>query len=319
MLLGSTVLGVGLAAIGLAREVWHLYLFYAAAIGFGSSAVGYISMVKMFSMRAGARLGLAIGLFNLGQGVGSLFIGPFLQFLIDSGGWRVAAVALGLVAFLALAPLVAFGAPTRTENRAVAPTHHGASLRGIWRQPAFWLMMVANTGIGYLMLLPTHHVGHLVHVGVPPMLAATIGGLMGACIGLGALLGGWANDRIGAGRLGLIASSVLAIGVLSLILSSPATIWLTAAYILAGGMGRGMIAVYATTFQARAFAGPALGRVSGFLELGFGVGAFTGPYLTGLSYDLTGSYLPGLATAIIAGFLAATCILLARASLRPKG
>jgi MFS family permease len=100
-------------------------------------------------------------------------------------------------------------------------------------------------------------------------------------------------------------------------MSSPGAILLWIAYVLAGGIGRGMLGVNTAAFQARAFAGPALGRATGVLELGFGVGAFAGPYLTGLSYDRTGSYVSGLATAILAGIVTAGSILIARRQLRP--
>jgi MFS family permease len=148
-------------------------------------------------------------------------------------------------------------------------------------------------------------VAHLGLVGLPNVVAATAGGLMGACIGVGALLGGWAIDRWGAGRLGLVGALLLATGVAALISTAPASFWLAAIYVLAGGIGRGIIGVNLATVQARAFAGPALGRVSGLLDLGFGFGAFAGPYLTALSRDLTGSYNAGLATALLAGLLAA--------------
>jgi hypothetical protein len=81
-------------------------------------------------------------------------------------------------------------------------------------------------------------------------------------------------------------------------------------------MGRGVIGVNVAAFQARTFAGPSLGRVSGLLDLGFGVGAFGGPYLVALSRDLTGSYVPGLATALVAASIGAACPLIADAVLR---
>jgi hypothetical protein len=66
------------------------------------------------------------------------------------------------------------------------------------------------------------------------------------------------------------------------------------------------------SFQARTFAGASLGRVSGLLDLGFGVGASLGPMLTALSYEHTGGYGLGLATAVVAGFAAAGAVLGAR-------
>jgi MFS family permease len=173
-------------------------------------------------------------------------------------------------------------------------------------------VFAVNSSLGYLLLLPAHHVAHLNLVGLPSLLAATTGGLFGACIGLSALLGGWAIDRWGPGRLDLPAAALMAVGVLALIFASLEWVWLAAVYILAGGLGRGALGVSAAVLQARIFAGPHLGKITGLLDLGFGAGAFAGPYLAALSRDLTGSYGYGLATAILAGFVAAGGARLAR-------
>ena len=310
MLFGTLVLGIGLAGVGLARDLWQVYALYAVAIGLGSPAVGFVPMLKLLSLRASSRLGWALGLFNVGQGVGALISSPALQIIVDGFDWRAGFGTLGMAALLVLLPLVLCGAPGRAEN----PTVHRAAPTGpptrLWQQRTFWLMVLGNATVGYLLLLPAHQVAHLVLVGLPNVVAATAGGLMGACIGVGALLGGWAIDRWGAGRLGLAGALLLAIGVAALISTVPASFWLAAIYVLAGGIGRGIIGVNLATVQARAFAGPALGRVSGLLDLGFGFGAFAGPYLTALSRDLTGSYNAGLATALLAGLLAAVCTLI---------
>ena len=166
-----------------------------------------------------------------------------------------------------------------------------------------------------MMLLPAHQVAHLLLVGLPDQLAATAGGLFGACIGLGALAGGWAIDRWGAGRLGLLGGVLLGAGIVGLLASGPAALAMVACYVVAGGLGRGVLGVNAATFQARAFAGPSFGRVAGLLDLGFGVGAFAGPYLVALSRDLTGSYGPGLATTLLAAVTVAVGPLLAAATL----
>jgi MFS family permease len=169
-----------------------------------------------------------------------------------------------------------------------------------------------------MMRLPAHQVAHLMLVGLPAGLAARAGGLFGAFIGLGALAGGWAIDRWGPGRLGVVGTVLLCLGMLGLLGSGPdpAALALVAVYILAGGIGRGFIGVNLTAFHARAFAGPALGRVAGLLDLGFGFGAFAGPYLVALSRDLTGSYAPGLATVLLAATVAGVCPLIAGATLR---
>lgn len=312
MLGGAALLAAALAALGLARELWQVYLLYAVGVGAGSASVGYVPMIKALSMRAGPRLGLGIGLFNSGQGIGALVATPAVQLIVDAGGWRLGFVVLGGIVLLGLVPFALAGAPGRVENRLLASGSPAAAESRLWRRPVFWPMLVANAAVGYLLLLPTHQVAHLAHTGLPNVLAATVGGLMGACIGLGAVLGGWWADHRGLDRLGWAGAALFGLGVFALLGSGPSALWLAAVYVLAAGLGRGLLGINHATIQARAFAGPSLGRSLGVLDLGFGVGAFAGPYLTGLSYDLTASYVPGLATAILAGVVAAGSVQVAR-------
>jgi MFS family permease len=317
MLLGTTMLSVGLCLVALVTELWQLYLLYGVAVGVGSSPVGFLAMLKLLSLRAGSRFGLAVGLFNVGQGVGSLVS---VQALVEREGWRPGFVALGIAAVVMLLPLTLVAAPDRSASRGAAAESQVAGMRGLWRLPAFWITMVSNATMGYLMLLPAHQVAHLMLVGLPDGLSAAAGGLFGACIGLGALAGGWMMDRQGPGRLGMIGAGLLCLGLVGLIFGGPGPVLgLVAVYVLAGGIGRGFLGVHVTAFQARTFAGPALGRVTGLLDLGFGFGAFAGPYIVALSRDVTGSYGPGLATALIVSILAGLCPILAGATLRSNG
>ena len=311
ILTGSVILAAGLALIGLTTEIWQIYVLYAIAVGIGGNAVGYIAMLKLLSLRAGSRLGTAIGVFNVGQGVGSLLGAPIIQFTVDQASWRAGFFVLGAAALLALFPLAFVSAPGRAESRGESTHGRTVGLRVLIRQPVFWLVLLCNSAIGYLLLLPAHQVAHLMGVGLPDLLAASAGGLFGAFIGLGALAGGWAIDHWGTGRLGVVGGALLGLGILALLASSPALAGLAVVYAVAGGLGRGAIGVNIAAFQARTFAGPALGRVAGLLDLGFGVGAFAGPYLVALSRDLTGSYVPGLATTLVAIIFAASCPLVA--------
>lgn len=320
MLLGAVSLGAGLLAVGLVSELWQLYLAYGAAVSLGSAAVGFVPMLKMLTLRTRQRVGWGIGLFNAGQGVGALVSSPLLQLIVDNAGWPAGFGALGVAALAGLVPLVLVGAPGRAADRAAAQPPAEATAV-LWRRPVFWLVFLGNGALGYLLLLPVHQVAHLAVVGLPPQQAATAGGLMGACIGLGALLGGWSADRWGAGRLAPLSAALMGLGVLALLGSGPSglALGLVPLYILAGGFGRGGLGVSLAVLQARVFAGPSLGRVSGLLDLGFGVGAFSGPYLVALSRDLTGSYSPGLATAIAAGAVVAVCGLTAQRRMRSEG
>jgi hypothetical protein len=83
-------------------------------------------------------------------------------------------------------------------------------------------------------------------------------------------------------------------------------------YILAGGTGRGLLGVSLGTAQTRTFAGPRLGRMTGILDVGFGTGAFLGPWGTAVIHDQAGSYAPGFLATIPAAVIGATCTMIAQ-------
>lgn len=319
ILLGTAVFTLGLVLVGQARELWQVYLCYGALISFGNASLGFVPMLKLLSLRAAPRLGLGLGLFNVGQGIGALVVSPVLQLIVDhAGGWRAGFTTLGVMAVLVLAPLALVGAPGRGERGGVRSLHGDAPPAGIWRQRVFWIMLAVNASLGYLLLLPAHQVAHLTLVGLDPLFAASAGGLFGACIGVSALFGGWAIDRWGGGRLDVIAATVMSVGLVALLLTGPAAAWLAGVYVLGGGLGRGGLGVTCGVLQARAFAGPHLGKVCGTLDVGFGFGAFAGPFLVALGRDLTGSYIPGLATALLAGWIVALGTSLARRTIERR-
>ena len=116
--------------------------------------------------------------------------------------------------------------------------------------------MVSNGMLGYLTLLPTHHVAHLVNVGIPNLIAASAGGLMGAFLAVSALFGGWAADRWGVAKMSVLAGVALGVGIMALIAANPGAMWLVVLYVVGGGFGRGSLGVSTAIVQSRSFAGP---------------------------------------------------------------
>ena len=317
MLAGTALFGGGLLVLAMAGELWQLYLTFGVPIALGTCALGFPSIVKLLSIRAGPRLGWGLGLFNAGQGLGSLLGSPALQLVAEAYGWRPAYSVLACTILFVLGPLTMAGAPGRVEQRRRTQGTRAARGGGLPRA-IFWLVFLGNVGLGYLLLLPTHQVGHLLLVGFPDLLAASAGGVFGACVGVGGVLAGWMTSRWSAGRLGTAGAALICVGVLALIGSRPATAWLLVLYVLAAGLGRGAIGINLAVLLARVFAGPRLGRVSGALEIGVGIGGFAGAYLTALSRDVTGTYVFGLAGAIVAAVAVAACTALAEAKGRPR-
>ena len=295
MLSGCVLLVAGMATAAFATELWHFYVAFVAAIGLGNAAVGFITVIKVLSLRAPSRFAAAFGAASVGQGVGALVVSPTVQAIVEQAGWRAGALAVGGMVALGLLPLVAWLAPglERASHRRISDS---AALP-IWT-PLFFLFFAANAGLGYQMLLPTHQVAHLIDVGFAPVVAAAVAGLWGALTAVGSVVGGWSLERWGEKRLQASALVLTALGAGALILAAPSALWLVGLFVVAGGAGRGLLSIALATAQTRAFAGPALGRMTGLADLGFGIGAFLGPWLTAVAYDTLGSFKLGIASSI---------------------
>lgn len=299
MLGGCGCLVAGMVVLASATQLWHLYVAFGLATGLGGAAIGFVAVVKLVSLRAPRRFAAAFGLAYFGSGVGAFLVSPIVQGVVERSGWRAGALTVAGLAAVGLMPLVLLLAPGRDASlEPDRPASGGASPRA-W-SPTFAVFFASNVLLGYLLLLPTHQVAHALDVGYSAMAAATAAGLWGALTSVGGGAGGWVLERWGSGRLLVVAAATFGVGTGALLVLAPEAPWLMALFVVAGGIGRGILGLPLVAAQTRAFAGARLGRFTGLLDLGYGVGAFLGPWLTGLVHDAGGSFVPGLASAIVA-------------------
>lgn len=311
LLTGAVLMAVGFAIAAQATEIWHLYVAYVLMAGFGACGIGFITQMKVLSHRNGARFATAFGVAFMGQGLGSLAISPAVQVIADAAGWRAATWLCALAIVAVLVPLAAWVAPGPQVHTAHAGRAAGQSGSGWWG-PVVAIFLVANVTLGFQMLVPTHQVAYLLDLGFGATLAASAAGAWGALQSVGSVGGGWLVDRFGLGRVLLTSLVLFTVGTIGLMLSSPAAGWLLVTYILAGGVGRGLLGLTLGAAQTKVFAGPRLGRMTGLMDVGFGTGAFLGPLLTAVGHDELGTFAPGFFATILATMIGIGCVLAAR-------
>jgi MFS family permease len=217
-LLGSFVLGVGLALCSLIHWWWQFYIFFGIVTALGVGAIGWVPNTAMIQQRFREKRGLAMGIISSGAGVGIFICVPSIQHLINWVGWRmtyrIIAVFIPLIIF---SMVIAF---LRKPPRTIAPGHtkreiiyavikdplivdkEWASRRWNVRQAAttkqFWLLgfslFLCNFTINSVL---THQIAFFIDQGLKALFASYIAGMIGIVSIAGKILWGVLSDKIG--------------------------------------------------------------------------------------------------------------------------
>ena len=317
---GATALGLLLAA--LVREPWQLFLTLGALVGAGTTCLGYTGHGLFLPNWFVRRRGLAMSIAYAGAGVGSILVLPAVQWMIERHGWRATCVVMGLALLAVLAPLnlllrkrpqdmglepdgdAAEGAPghvPRPDNvvdRAWAAIDW--TLARAARTARFWWLAAGYfTAMFAWYAVQVHQTQVLMEAGFSGTYAAWALGFVSLAGIPGQIALGHASDRVGREWVWTVGCAGFAICYVALLLigAAPSAALLWTMVIAQGFLGYGLTSVV-SAIPAEIFAGRHYGSIFGAL-MGMGVaGGAAGPWLTGLAYDLTGSYAAGFWAAI---------------------
>jgi predicted MFS family arabinose efflux permease len=147
------------------------------------------------------------------------------------------------------------------------------------------------------------------------MAAASALGLMGAVNTLGAIAAGYVADRYGRRNPLAITYFLRGLSLLWLLTVREAA----ALHVFAVVFGLSYIATVppTTALTADIFGRKSVASIFGWIFLAHQVGAATGSLLGGVTYEVTGSYLPAFASGAVLCFAASAMVLAIRAAGRP--
>jgi MFS family permease len=295
VLLGTLSLGLGYAVTAAAPAMWAFAAASGVFIGlFGASAV-FSPLVADISRWFDRNRGIAVALCASGNYLAGAVWPPVLQALVAAQGWRTAQLVVGAVCVAAMLPLalvlrrpVPAEAP-RTASAAAARARAEARPLGLAPNTLQGLLVVAALGCCVAMSMPqVHIVAYCVDLGYGPARGAEMLALM---LGFGIasrLASGLIMDRIG-GLATLLLGSLLQAFALALYLPFDG---LAALYVVSATFGLfqgGIVPSYAFIvreyFPARE-AGTRVGVAISATLAGMALGG----WLSGVMFDLTGSY-----------------------------
>jgi MFS family permease len=307
--LGALCLGAGLIASAQAQAAWHLYVTWGLLVGQGANLAGFAPHLAHVAVWFRRQRGVAGGLVLSGASLGTLVMVPGAQYLTDHYGWRFAYTVIGLVVIGCLVPLNAVwqrhrpadlglspdgtAPPSRPMVGPVAPAaNEGWTLRQALTTVRFWYLFVMVSVIGWMSnITSVHQIAHMVDHGFSSQLAAAAVGLMGLMRMIGSTVWGRLSDRFGREGIYTVGTGMCLCGLACLGLLSPtASLGVIYGYVLLYGLGYGVHGAVESTATADIFYGPHLGTLLGALELGWGLGGFSGAWFGGFWYDRWGSY-----------------------------
>jgi sugar phosphate permease len=318
IILGNLLAALGIAAIYLVQEIWHIYLLYIF-IGMVSGLGGYIATSTVVNNWFVKKRSLVMGILTASAGVGGLVYPPVVTALIRAIGWRESWLVLaGMVVISAVVAGVVL-IRNKPEDMGQVPDGIRANLNDAIDKPALWAsnepsewrvtqvlkrrtiwlilaFVVANAlTMGTMM---THQIAYLQDIGFNPMTAATTMSLMSIFALIGSLGFGTLALKI---NIRYLASAGFLCQVVSIIiLLTTRNLGLIFVYAVLMGISTGALFTAMPTFVGNYYPRERYTQVTSIILPFHVVAQAVAAYAVGAIYDITAEYT--LAFFIIGAF-----------------
>ena len=326
IMVGIPLMGLGYIGLSFINGLLAFFFVYVFMIALGNSLGMSTPITAAAANWFNKRRGLAFGIMWSGVGLGGLFV-PAVGWLIESYGWRTAALIIGV--FIAvIGPPVASVMRHRPEQYGyypdgIVPDEEARESRGGARRPimpdfsndftarealrtsSFWFLTLSimarslvSGGIGL------HLVPFFVDLGASNITAATLAGSVGLMsipgrFGLSAL-GDYVNKRY------VMVASLAVMSVAIIFMARAPNVNAVIPVLVAFSAAQGGISVIPQSLIADYFGRRSYATIQGFRSSVQMLGIIAGPIISGYVFDTTGSY-----TNAFLGFSAAALLSMA--------
>jgi MFS family permease len=288
----TLVLGAGLIALGYIGSAYAptllVYALAHFAIGLGT-ATGFGPLIADVTHWFERRRGIAVGICSAGNYLAGAVWPPIVQPLIASDGWRTTHLWIGLFCLATLLPLSLLLARRRKFERAEAAMQGAAGAFGISPASLQILLAIAGVACCVAMSMPqVHIVAYCNDLGYGVARGSDMLALMMA-FGIVSRVGsGFIADRVGGLRTLLLGSMMQAVALFLYALFDG----LTSLYVISALFGLfqgGIVPSYAIIVREY-FSPKEAGARLGIILMATLFGMAFGGWISGLVFDLTGSY-----------------------------
>jgi len=311
---GTILLVASLVLTSRVHSYWEFAVVYGVILPLGLAVTGPVMASGVVARWFNKRRGTALSLLGSASMTGMSLLVPLVTWLILTGGWRTAYIAIAGLVLVAILPVALWvirespeqmgltpdGVPVDAQT-ARAESRERVAATTAMQTLAFWQLAGSFFTCGFSMsLLSAHGIPMLTDHGYTPMFASwAFGVLGGSAIGCTVMLG-TLSDRFGRRPVlaAIYAGRVLIFSGFFLIRDNPAAIIMVA---VLGGITMAGTGSMTSALTADIWGRFSVSPVLGVIFLVHQTGAAIGSSLAGALFEATGGY--GAAFAVACVFL----------------
>ena len=309
---GAIAIGLGYVASAYTQSLWQFAIAYGLLIGLCGTATIFAPLLADMTHWFNKRRGIAVGICASGNYLSGTIWPPILQAGIDTYGWRLTHIAVGIfctVSLLLLAPLLQRRPPPPTPAAAANVGHEPSpALVGLSSSTLQTLLVVAGLACCVAMSMPqVHIVAYCADLGFGAQRGAEMLSIM---LGFGVvsrIASGFISDKIGGLATVLAGSALQAVAlVLYMPFDGLASLYVVSA--LFGLFQGGIVPAYALVVR-ELFPSSEAGTRVGIVIMSTLFGMALGGWMSGAIFDFTGSYQAAFLNGVIWNLLNVAIIL----------
>ncbi len=309
VLIGTVGLGAGFVAAGYASNLWMFSLIQGVIIGLLGTSATFSPLVADTSLWFTRKRGIALAICMSGNYVAGAVWPPIIQHFVEVAGWRQTYIGIGVFCLITMAPL-ALVLRRRPPGQAVAAPEVAAGVapvlpltvsdRPLGLSPATLQILLCIAGVSCCVAMSMPQVHIVAYCGDLGFGAARGAEMLSLMLGMGVasrLLSGWISDHIGGLRTLLLGSVLQGVALLMFLPFDG----LVPLYVVSGLFGLfqgGIVPSYALIVREYFTPKEAGARVGAVLMATL-FGMALGGWMSGVIFDLTGSYKAAFVNGIV--------------------
>jgi MFS family permease len=333
---GAIMLAASTILMSRATEIWHFCALFGVLASLGICLTGMVPNSTIASRWFVSHRGAVMGIISLGIGLGSALV-SLIAVIIERTGWRNTFALLTFfpllsapffAVFMRLDPsekgLEPFGSNKAAPDNRLKVDGRMVVMDEKWagtdwtpgkavRTFRFWAIILTGFfagGVG-LGLVRSHQIAFAIDSGYTTEFASLIFSLYGITSSAGNLMG-FISDHYGREATATAGYVLMIAGMGALMMNDGSlTPHFLYAFAVLTGTGAGIVSPAFAAALADLFQGKNFGSIYGLSMLGFGLGGTISPWLGGLIFDSTGTYIPAFLLVIVAFVLSIACFWIA--------